>query len=122
MTAEVPKVRGPHPLCFRGDAVRIELFDELGRPHQIDSADYELIGRWFAEKAKLLMSADTRINHPVRMDIWPSCATHEADMEVIRQAHMPIRSSDDLLELIKGLLRLSEVWQAAEREAELASV
>ena len=86
--------------------------------HVIDSADYELIGRWLAEKAKLLMSADARYNHPFHVDIWPSGATHAADIEVIRQANMPVRSGDGLLEFIKGLLRLSEVWQAAEsREA-----
>jgi hypothetical protein len=98
--------------------MRIEMRDTLGQPHVIDSADYELIGRWWAEKAKLFMSADTRILHPFQVDIWPSGATHAADIEVIKQANMPIRSADGLLEFIKGLLRLSEVWQAAEREAE----
>lgn len=91
--------------------------DSIGQPHVIDSADYELIGRWWAEKSKLFMSADTRILHPFWVDIWPSGATHDADMEVIRQANLPIRSSDGLLEFVKGLLALSEVWAAAEREA-----
>jgi hypothetical protein len=92
--------------------------DAIGQPHVIDSADYELIGRWWAEKAKLFMSADARLLHPFQVDIWPSGATMQADMEVIKQANMPVRSSDGLLEFIKGLLRLSEVWAAAEREAE----
>ena len=92
--------------------------DEMGRPHTIDSADYDLIGRWLVEKAKLFMSADARLLHPFQVDIWPSGATHDADLEVMRQANLPVRSGDGLLEFIKGLLRLSEVWQAAEsREA-----
>ena len=98
--------------------MRIEIRDDLAQSHVIDSADYELIGRWLAEKTRMLLSADTRFNHPVQLDIWPSCATHDADMEVMRQANLPVRSGDGLLEFIKGLLRLSEVWQAAEREAE----
>ena len=98
--------------------MRIEIRDDMCWSHVIDSADYDLIGRWLAEKARLLMSADTRYNHPVQVDIWPSGATHAADIEVIRQANMPVRSADGLLEFIKGLLRLSEVWQAAEREGE----
>ena len=97
--------------------MRIEMRDTLGQPHVIDSADYELIGRWWAEKSKLFMSADTRLLHPFQVDIWPSGATHQADMEVIRQANMPVRSADGLLEFIKGLLQLSEVWHAAERES-----
>ena len=92
--------------------------DEMRLLHTIDSADYDLIGRWWAEKAKLFMSADARLLHPFQVDIWPSGATHDADLEVMRQANLPVRSGDGLLELIKGLLRLSEVWQAAEsREA-----
>jgi len=86
--------------------------------HSIDSSDYELIGRWFAEKAKILASADTRINHPIEMDIWPSGPSSEADLEVMRQGRLPIRSTDGLLELVQGLLRLSEVWQAAESREE----
>jgi hypothetical protein len=95
--------------------MNIKMTDAIGQVHTIDSADYELIGRWLAEKAKLFMSADTRILHPFQVDIWPSGATHAADIEVIKQANMPVRSADGLLEFIKGLLRLSEVWQAAER-------
>jgi hypothetical protein len=98
--------------------MRIELRDCIGMGHVIDSADYELIGRWLAEKSQLLASADTRYNHPVQLDIWPSGATMQADQEVMRQANLPVRSGDGLLEFIKGLLRLSEVWQAAEREAQ----
>lgn len=90
------------------------MVDVIGQQHVIDSADYELIGRWWAEKSKLFMSADARVLHPFRVDIWPSGATHAADIEVIKQAHLPIRSVDGLLEFIKGLLRLSEAWQAAE--------
>jgi hypothetical protein len=100
--------------------MRIEIYDEVRRPHTIDSADYELIGRWLAEKAKLLMSANTTINHPVQMDIWPSGATFEADQEVMRSARLPVRSADGLLELVKGLLALSDVWQAAEAARESA--
>lgn len=95
--------------------MRIEMMDGNGCMHVIDSADYELIGRWFAEKSKVFMSADCRFNHPFDMHIWPSAASTHADLEVQRQANLPVRSADDLLELIKGLLRLSEVWQAAER-------
>lgn len=98
--------------------MRIEMVDSIGQQHVIDSADYELIGRWWAEKSKLFMSADTRLLHPFQVDIWPSGATLEADIEVIKQANRPVRSSDGLLEFVKGLLQLSEVWAAAEREAE----
>lgn len=96
--------------------MRIEIRDDMCWSHVIDSADYELIGRWLVEKAKILMSADARFNHPVQMDVWPSGATAYADGEVMKQGNLPVRSADGLLEFTKGLLRLSEVWAAAERE------
>jgi hypothetical protein len=96
--------------------MRVEMNDSMGFRHVIDSSDYELIGRWFTEKAALFMSADCRFNHPFQVDIWPSGPSSDADMEVMRQANRPVRSADGLLELVKGLLHLSVVWQAAESE------
>jgi hypothetical protein len=90
--------------------VRIEIQDNLAVSHVIDSADYDLIGRWLAEKARLIMSADARYNHPVKLDIWPSAASARADEEVMRQADLPIRSGAALLELVRGLLELSAAW------------
>lgn len=50
--------------------MRVEIADANMQPHMIDSADPELIGRWFAEKALMLMSADCRMM-PYRISIWP---------------------------------------------------
>ena len=96
--------------------MRIQIGDSMGQAHVIDSADYDLIGRWLSEKAKLMMSADARYNHPVQLDIWPSGASASADAEVMRQASLPARSADGLLELVRGLLELSGAWAAAERD------
>lgn len=52
--------------------MRIEIWDGNSYAHVIDSADLDLIGRWFAEKAKLIMSANARFNHPAQLHIWPS--------------------------------------------------
>ena len=87
--------------------MRIEIRDDMCWSHVIDSADYELIGRWLAEKAKLLMSADARYNHPFHVDIWPSGATHDADIEVIKQANMPVTSTDSLYNLDFSIILLT---------------
>ena len=52
--------------------MRIEIHDDMAYSHAIDSCDLDLIGRWFTEKARLLLSADVRVNHPARIHIWPS--------------------------------------------------
>jgi hypothetical protein len=102
-----------------GVRVKIDITDrDVGYRHTIDSSDYETIGRWLAEKARLLMSADCRINHPAMIDIWPSGPSFDADLEVIRQANLPVRSVDGLHEFVKGLLALSQAWQDAEQRAE----
>ena len=52
--------------------MRIEIDDSDCYRHQIDTLDPELPpGRWFAEKAALLMSANTQWGE-CRLRIWPS--------------------------------------------------
>jgi hypothetical protein len=94
--------------------VRIELRDDCGFNHVIDSADYDLIGRWFAEKSKLFASADTRVNHPAHMHIWPSGASFDADQAAMKASRVPVQSVEGLHALITGLLELSAAWQEAE--------
>ena len=52
--------------------MRVELVDDMAYMHAIDSSDLDLIGRWFAEKTKLLISANAAYNYPVRLHIWPT--------------------------------------------------
>jgi hypothetical protein len=76
--------------------MRVEIDDDYAYRHQIDSFDPELIGRWFAEHAKILMSANSTFGN-CRMRIWPS--TNEESKLI---GHQEIRMTQD------GLLKLAE--------------
>jgi len=92
--------------------MRVEIPDYYGYMHVIDSADPGLIGKWFAEKAQVLMSADTGFNHPVSLDIWP--ATEHERLTIGKHSIRPV-TSDSLLELARHILNVSEIVQEAER-------
>lgn len=85
--------------------MRVQILDAYGTAHTIDSIDYDVIGRWFAGKAKQLQSANVTIGHPLRMDIWPE---DEADYEALNTSSIRINSADDIFDLVKGLLAYSE--------------
>lgn len=90
--------------------MRIEMWDGMGYSHQVDSADLDLIGRWFAEKSKLLMSADARFNHPVQLHIWPSNPDEcKLIPEWHRHGHM---TRDRILGLAEHLTNISAEWPA----------
>lgn len=97
--------------------MRVEIHDGMGYSHRIDSRDYAVIGQWFAGVAKMLMSADTRYNHPVQMDIWPSGPNIGADLEALRESHVCVRDIDGLFSLTRNLLMASDLWQAQEVSA-----
>jgi hypothetical protein len=71
----------------------------------IDSKSLPLIGEWFSEKAALLMSANTRVNHPMRIDIWPS--THDEVQLVGHAARSMKFTQDDILAFAGHLLAVS---------------
>jgi hypothetical protein len=84
--------------------MRVEIDDSDAYRHQIDSNDPETIGRWFSEKAKLLMSADTRWGQ-CRLRIWPS--TH-AESLTIGQGIEAQFTQDGLLYLAGRILEASK--------------
>lgn len=93
--------------------MRIEIDDSDCYRHQIDTADPELAGRWFAEKAKLLMSADARWGQ-CKLRIWPS--THD-EMKLIGQQEMTL-TQDNLLAFAQHILEVS--GQLGELEGKTA--
>jgi len=94
--------------------MRVEMRDSTGHPHVIDSADPGTIGRWFAEKAEVLMSANIQFNHPVSLDIWPS-TDHERN--TIGQWSIQPLTADGVLELTSHLLNVAGKLQEMERGA-----
>jgi hypothetical protein len=96
-------------------AMRVQINDGDGCMHTIDSLNPALIGKWFAEKVEYFMSANTRVFHPVSMDIWPS--TEHERLMIGRQSIRPI-TQDALLELVRHLLNVSEKLGELERESE----
>lgn len=85
--------------------MRVDIYDDMGYTHRIDSRDLKLIGQWFSEKSALLMSADTRINHPVRMDIWPE---YPEEVQLVGGNQRTLRfTQDDVLEFAGHLLSVS---------------
>ena len=90
--------------------MRIELVDDNCYSHMIDSTDLELIGRWFAEKAPLFMSANTRVNHPARLHIWPSSYD---EGQLIPTYHRERKlTCDSILALAEHLTNISADWPA----------
>lgn len=94
--------------------MRIELADANMYAHVIDSADAETIGRWFAEKAELLMSADVRMM-PYRLTIWPQTPREQEILsgpERLKAIEARF-TQDSLLELAQRII------EAAARAGEL---
>lgn len=89
--------------------MRVELIDPAGYCRSITSSDPELVGRWFAEHAPKVMSADCRLETRIR--IWPE---NEQDHELLRHAGKGYPFTQDaLLELAQVIL------DAAARQGEL---
>ena len=94
--------------------MRVELVDWNGQPYTITSRDPELIGRWFAEWAPRLMSANTRMQ--TRIQIWP---TDEDEFKALGApaVHTYMLNQDSLLALAQMILdaaaRLGELETAA---------
>lgn len=85
--------------------MRVEIWDSNAYSHAIDSADLDLIGRWFAEKAKLILSADCRYNHPAQLHIWPSTLD---ESKLIPEWHQHTRfTQESILSLAEHLTRIS---------------
>jgi len=85
--------------------VRVEIHDCWAMTHTISSRDPELIGRWFAEHAAQLMTADARMND-CRLHIWPQ---DHAEMELIRSSHEEWQmDQDSLLALAGHILQVSK--------------
>lgn len=50
----------------------IRIRDSFGTHWQIDSGNPVLVAAWLTEVLGRLCSANTTINHPVQIDVWPS--------------------------------------------------
>jgi hypothetical protein len=91
--------------------MRIELHTDDAYVFQIDSWDLDLIGQWFAEHAKILMSANARMGD-CRMRIWPS--TYD-ESKLIPEYHREVHlTQDDLLDFAGHILAVSQ--KIAERD------
>ncbi len=91
--------------------MRIEIDDSNSYRHEIDTNDPILAGKWFAEKAQLLMSANYAYGQ-CKLRIWPS--TYE---ETTLIGHHEIKfTSDALLELGNHILNASKQMSINERK------
>lgn len=96
--------------------MRIEIHDCMGYCHAIDSTDLELIGRWFAEKSKIIMSANTQVNHPAPLHIWPS---DKAESDLIPVWHRQTQfTQESILALAGYLTQVSAEWPHEEAQDE----
>jgi hypothetical protein len=85
--------------------MRVEIVDGMCYRHSIDSRSLPLIGQWFAEKAALLMSANTRVNHPARIDIWPE---YSEEVQLVGNTQRTMMfTQDDILAFTEHLLNVS---------------
>lgn len=50
---------------------RMQLLDDFGTSYTITSSNPATIGAWLAEVCNIICSANSTINHPVRLDVWP---------------------------------------------------
>ena len=86
--------------------MRVEIYDDMAYVHRIDSDDLQLIGRWFARKAQLLMSADARMGD-CRIHIWPE--SHD-EIKLIPEYHREVRLTQEaLLSLASSILEVSQL-------------
>lgn len=90
--------------------MRVEIYSPDGQPFSITSSSPRLIGDWFAETSKHLMSADSRMQD-VRMQIWPQ-TREEMDFLKKAQGSSDVRmlwlNQDELLHLAQSILEISE--------------
>jgi len=97
--------------------MRVEIDDWNCMRHMIDSQDAETIGRWAAEKFRLLMSANACIGE-CRMRIWPS---DQAEIELIGQPNEELLTQDGLLYFAGVILdasaKLAAIEEARSRPA-----
>ena len=92
--------------------MRVEIYDDMACMHVIDSDDLQLIGRWFARKAQLLMSANACFGD-CRMRIWPS--SHD-ETNLIPEYHREIRLTQEaMLSFAGSILEVSQM--IGDREA-----
>ena len=96
--------------------MKVEIWDGVGRAYVINSADFDLIGRWFAEHAKLLLSADARYNHPVQLHVWPDTAEESQLIPVYHRQSKVTQQS--ILTLAEHLLKVSAEWPTDYEEAD----
>lgn len=92
--------------------MNIQIQDGMGYVYRIDSQDLDLIGRWFAEKAPILISADERYNHPVYLNIYPT-NKEEGDLIGVYQMAKPF-TIETILELIGHLQGIVQKIQENE--------
>lgn len=89
--------------------MRIDLDDHLQNRHTIDTADPELAGRWFSEKAAMLMSVNASMPD-CRLRIWPS---NEKEARMIgRQSYDSFLTPDSLLKLSGHILQFAQQLSA----------
>lgn len=50
----------------------VQVHDSFGTYWRIDSGNPVLIATWLTEVLGRLCSANTTINHPIQVDVWPS--------------------------------------------------
>ena len=93
--------------------MRVELIDDINYIHIIDSEDLDLIGRWFAEKVKRLISANVTYNHPVRMHIWPT-TVQEHNLIGHWQTSRPF-TQENILALAEYLTNISSELLSSEK-------
>jgi hypothetical protein len=90
--------------------VRVELWDGCGRTYIIETLDPGLVGRWFAEWAPRLVTADSRMETRIRL--WPTDQAEMTQLGLNRQQEY--RLDQD------GLLLLAqEILDASKRAGEL---
>lgn len=85
--------------------MRVEIFDADSQAHVISSYDPRIIGDWFAEHARLLITSDTRML-PYKINIWPS--THE-EFQAVGSMSLTVNfTQDGLLHLAEAILEASK--------------
>ena len=89
--------------------MRIEIDDWLCQRRTIWTSDPQLAGKWLAEQARDLTSADARLGH-CKLRIWP---TSHDEQQHIGHHELPM-TQDALLDLASGILAASQTLADAE--------
>lgn len=88
---------------MRTRRIRIDIQDPVGRTRSITSKNARIIGDWFAEHARELMSADVREYTQIR--IWPES---QDEFKLIGPDPMIRFTQDGLLYLAEKILDASK--------------